>query len=174
MKMRGGLLLFGLLIFWCGNLEAKKENGLSVIVQKTTLDAEKDRATFSDYDSVKRSLGLKLEIKNVSFDDFPKGTIKYDVIVKKWGSAGTYESYSGTEEMPPLLRSQSVRLVVAEVPLVGYEGSAGRNAYMDKIEAYKIVISHGDETTFEVTSSSSFEDLKKKAKPIRKGKKGRN
>ena len=48
---------FTLLILSSGFLAAKTENGLSLEVQKVTLDAEKDRDAFLGWDKVKRALG---------------------------------------------------------------------------------------------------------------------
>lgn len=166
MSRPGVIILLGVSLWCAGVVEAKTENGLTVVVQKTVLDAGKDRNAFLDWNKVTRALGLKLEMKNTSFKDMPEGVLTYVVIVKKWGGDGNLEKYAGSEKVPALLRSQSITEVVGKVPLSGYQTGGNRNEFMDSIEAYQVIISHGGKQTIEVTSSSSFEALSKKARKV--------
>lgn len=167
MKMRYGWLVLGLLTFCGGILEAKTENGLSLIAQKVTLDAEKDRGALIGWDKVKRALGLKLEIRNSSFNDFPEGKINYVVIVKKWGFDDKFERHRGEETLPAMARGQSLSKVIGKVALDGYETGGNRRQFMDTIEAYQVIVTHAGKQTLELTSSNNFKTLNEMAKDAR-------
>ena len=144
------------------HLQAKEENGLRVEVQKSTLS--KDDSRKDGYlDTVDRTLGLKVFIKNISMKDLEPGKIDWIMIVERWGSGPSrFERYKGSEPLPALRTGQELTLTVGESQISGYKGYGG--TYQDKIEGWGVNVSHPNKAPMTITSSSSFERLNAKAK----------
>src|SRR5829696_7946135 len=97
---------------------AEEANGLRLTAQKTLLEKDKDRDAFYEWDKVDKALGIRVAAKNVSFKDLPEGTLDYTVIVKRWGrSPELFESYTGTEKLPAMLKGGETNLIVGKVPM---------------------------------------------------------
>ena len=145
---------------------AEEANGLRVTAQKTTLEKDKDRDAFYDWDKVDKALGLKVAAQNVSFKDMPEGTLSFVVIVKRWGRIPeVFESYSGTVKLPALVKGAEANLTVGKVPLSGYEAGGNRKQFQDTIEGWQIIVKHAGVETIKLTSTGTFEKLQHKAKP---------
>ncbi len=154
------LLLLGLTGF------AVEANGLRLTAQKTVLEKDTQRDNSAYWDHVEKALGLKVAARNVSFKDLPEGTVEYCVIVRRWGhSPALYQSYSGTEKLPALLKGAESNLTIGKVPMKGYESGGNRKQYQDTIEGWQIVAKHSGTETVRITSTSSFDKLLAKAKP---------
>ncbi len=149
-------------------------NGLRLTVQKTMLDSEKNRDQFYDWDKVKKAYALRCDIKNTSFNDLPAGTLRWTVILKKWGRNDLYYRYKGEEEFPALPRGKTIEMIVGKIPIEGYEMNNSRSEYVDSIEGYQVVILHERKETIAFVSPSSFKRLDEKAEDVKgKGKKPR-
>ena len=146
---------------------AEEANGVRLTAQKTLLEKNKDRDGSPYWDTVDKALGLKVNIRNVSFKDIPEGTLEHIVIVKRWGSSPVrYESFTGTDNLPPLGKSAEANLTVGKVALGGYEGLGYNNKYyQDSIEGWQLIAKHDGKVTIKLTSTSSFDKLLAKAKP---------
>jgi hypothetical protein len=148
---------------------AEEANGLRVTVQKTLLERDKDRDAFYGWDKVNKALGLKVAAKNISLKELPEGSLEFKIIVKRWGHRNPelFESYVGTEKFPALAKSGETNLVVAKVPMGGWETTSGRKDYVDTVEGYEIVVRHADKETIRIKSTAGFDKLAAKAKPGR-------
>lgn len=145
---------------------AEEANGLRVTVQKTLLEKEKNRDQFYTWDKVAKALGLKVNARNISFKDMPEGVLEFNVIVKRWGrSTEVFESYTGTEKLPLLLKGAEANLVVGKVPIGGWESSGNRKEFQDSIEGWQVKITHDGKETIKITSNQDFEKVAKKATP---------
>jgi hypothetical protein len=157
--------LCGLLLLTSVGL-AEEANGLRLTAQKTVLDKETNRDAFDQWDKVDKALGLKVAAVNTSFKDLPEGTLEYTVIVKRWGrSPELYESYTGTEKFPALIKGADANLVVGKVPMSGYEIGGNRKQFQDSIEGWQVIVKHADKETIKLTSTAAFVKLLPKAKP---------
>lgn len=160
--LAAALALFGLSLM----AFAEEANGLRVTAQKTLLEKNKDRDNSPYWDTVDKALGLKVNVRNVSFKDMPEGTLECIVVVKRWGSNPVrYESYTGTDNIPPLTKSAEANLTVGKVALGGYEGLGYNKYYQDSIEGWQIIVKHDGKETIKLQSTSSFDKLLAKAKP---------
>ena len=158
----------GLLVSLLANAFAEEANGLRLTAQKTVLEKDKERGALYSYDTVSKSLGLKVAARNVSFKDLPEGTLDYVVLVKRWGfSPARIERYTGSEKLPALLKGAEVSLTLANVPLGGYEAGGNRTRYQDSIEGWQVAAKHSGVETIKITSTSGFDALLKKAVPAR-------
>ena len=143
----------------------EEANGLRVTAQKVLLEKDKDRDAFDQWDKVEKALGLKVVARNVSFKDLPEGTLEYTVIVKRWGRTPEFfESYSGSEKLPALVKGAETNLTVGKVPMSGYEVGGNRKQFQDTIEGWQVVVKHGATETIKIASTSSFDKLLPKAK----------
>ncbi len=145
---------------------AEEKNGVRLSVQKTTLDRNRERNEFSNWDRVDKALALKAEIKNTGFSPREPGEIKFGVIVKKWGTTPViYELYEGTVKLPALKPAEDTKITMGKVPLSGWESSRNRKDYVDSIEAWQVVVLHSGTESVRATSSSAYEKLSERATP---------
>ena len=157
--------LAGLLVLAATGL-AEEANGLRLTAQKTLLEKDKDRDQFYEWDKVEKALGLKVAARNISFKDLPEGTLEYTVIVKRWGrTPELFESYTGSEKLPALVKGAEANLTIARVPLGGWEIGGNRKQFQDSIEGWQVIAKHGGAETIKITSTAAFEKLLPKAKP---------
>src|SRR4051812_8744329 len=131
-----GALIIGFVISVGFGEEA---NGLRLTAQKTLLEKDKNRDAFNEWDKVDKALGIKVAARNISLKDMPEGTLDFIVIVKRWGrSPEVFESYSGTEKLPALLKGGEANLIVGKVPMSGYEIGGNRKQFQDSIEGWQL------------------------------------
>lgn len=155
--------------FFLGAALGEEANGLRLTAQKVTLDKDKDKDAFDQWDKVKKALGLKVAARNTSFKDMPEGTLEYVVLVKRWGRVPeVIESYTGSEKLPALLKGADVNLTIGKVPMSGWEIGGNKKQFSDSIEGWQIVASHEGKQTVKITSTAAFEKLLAKATPARK------
>jgi hypothetical protein len=158
------LFVVGLIV---GTSDAEDANGLRVTVQKTMLERDKNRGSaYEGWDKISKGIGLKVAARNMSFKDMPEGSVEYVIIVQRWGRMPeVFESYSGTEKLPALLKGTEANLTVGNVPLSGYEAGGNRKQFQDSLEGWQVTVKHADKETIKITSNQDFEKLAKKAKP---------
>ncbi len=155
--------------FFLGAASGEEANGLRLTAQKVTLEKDKDKDAFDQWDKVKKALGIKVAARNISFKDMPEGTLEYVVIVKRWGQQPELlESYTGSEKLPALLKGADVNLTIGKVPMSGYEIGGNRKEFSDSIEGWQVIANHEGKQTVKITSTAAFEKLLTKAKPARK------
>ncbi|HEX8312197.1 MAG TPA: hypothetical protein VF614_12815, partial [Chthoniobacteraceae bacterium] len=148
---------------------AEEANGLRVLVQKTTLEREKDRDAFYQWDKVDKALALRVSAKNISFKEMEEGTVSYTVIVKRWGYTPIkYDRHSSSEPFPALKAGAEKDLKIGKVPIGGYEIGGNRKQFQDSIEGWQVVVKHGDKETIKLTSTASFDKLNERAKDAAK------
>lgn len=159
---------WGLLLFVATGF-ADEANGLRVTAQKTVLENESSRQGSSPMQRVEKSLGLKVNGRNISLKDLPEGTLDYTIIVRRWGySPDRYESYVGSEKFPALVKGAETNLTVGEVAVRGYDNLGARKQYQDSIEGWQILVKHEGKETIKLTSTAAFQKLLPKAKPAPK------
>ena len=147
----------------------EEANGMRLTATKITLEKDKDRDAFDQWDKVDKALGLRVTARNMSFKDMPEGTVECIVIVKRWGrSPELLESYSGREKLPALLKGTEANLTIGKVPMSGYEIGGNRKQFQDSIEGWQVIAKHEGKETVRITSTNTFEKLLKKAKPAGK------
>jgi hypothetical protein len=161
--MRPRTLLFLLAIVPFATGLAKDENGMRVEVSKSTISRDDERRRDGYLDKVDRTLGLKIQAKNISMKPLEPGEIEWTIIVERWGySPARFERYKGKQIIEALKPGESVNLTVGQSPVGGYEGYSKQ--YQDKMEAWQVVIRHGGKETITVTSGSTFEKANQRAK----------
>lgn len=160
--MKTLLPLFLALVFTLapGSGWAEEKNGLSVMVNKTTLEKNDVRGAYSYYDRIDRKQGLKAAIKNNSFKEMPEGELIWTILVRKYYSTSV-ESYTGTEKLKALKAAQGVDMVFGNAEITGYNYS-GTSADKDKIE-WQIVIKQDGKEMIKAQSTSTFDSLAKRA-----------
>jgi len=161
--MKTLLPLFLALVFTlaAGTGRAEEKNGLSVMVNKTTLEKNDIRGgAYSYYDRIDRKQGLKAAIKNNTFKEMPEGELIWTILVRKYYSTSV-ESYTGTEKLKALKPAQGVDMVFGNAEITGYSYT-GSSADKDKIE-WQIVIKHDGKEMIKAQSTSTFDALAKRA-----------
>lgn len=163
------VLAAALVMMLAAQVSAQEANGLRLTATKVTLEKDKDRDAFYQWDKVEKALGLKLTARNISLKDFPAGTIEYTVLVRRWGRENeTIESYTGEDKLPVLLKGKDVTLTVGKVPLGGWENSSNRKQFQDSIEGWQLIAKHDGKETVKISSGASFDKMLPKATPARK------
>jgi len=151
-------LVFALLL---GSARAEEKNGLSVMVNKTTIEKNDIRGgAYSYYDRIDRKQGLKAVIKNNTFKDMPEGELIWTILVRKYYSTSV-ESYTGTEKLKALKPAASVDMIVGSADITGYSYT-GTSADKDKIE-WQIIVKHDGKEMIKTQSTSTFDALAKRA-----------
>jgi len=143
-------------------------NGLRLSVQKTTLERGRDNDAFHNWDHVEKALGFRVATKNIAFTAKPEGTIEFAVVVERWGQqTETLEKYQGTEKFPALRAGEEISLVLARIPLAGFETMGNHKQFVDRIEGWRVTVQHEGKTTIQMRSSSTIDKVLERAKPGR-------
>ena len=164
--MKTILTLVATFLIVCHAGFAKEENGMRVEVTKSTIsNDDPDRRGY--FEEVDRTLGLKVQAKNISMKPFDVGELEWIIIIERWGSSTQrLERYKGTQKFDPLKPGESINLTVGKSSIEGYKGWGKR--YQDKIEAWRVIIRHVGVDTITVVSGSAFERANSKAKDASK------
>lgn len=152
------MVLLGVMLLPGLSLLAEEKNGVRLSVQKTTLDKLKTGS--SSWSKVDKSLALRVNIKNTSLKDRPAGRITYDVIVLRYGTE-ELENFSDSVELEALPKGKDVEKELGNIQMSGYESVSNRRDYMDKIEAWKVTITHDGVETVSAVSGGDYERLSK-------------
>jgi len=138
---------------------AVEKNGLSVVVNKTTLENNDTRGTGYYSDRINRTQGLKALIKNTSFKEMPEGEVVWTILVLRWGT-NTIESFTGTEKLKALKPAATTDMVIGKAETGGYKyyGAAEK----DKTE-WQVVVKHAGKETIKLQSTTTFDNLVKRA-----------
>jgi hypothetical protein len=142
----------------CGFSEEK--NGVQVSVAKATL-SKADQHGAMNTDTLDRTQGLKVTVTNTSFKDVPEGEVDWEILVRKHNST-RIESYTGSEKLKALHKSESVDLTIGAVPILGYHD--GAYLEIDKIE-WHIAVKRGGLELLSASSIPGFANLAKRAEP---------
>lgn len=144
--------------------QAAEKNGLSVAVNKTTLENNDTRGAGYYSDRINRTQGLKASIRNMSFKEMPEGEVIWTILVLRWGSS-TINSYTGTEKLKALKPSETADMVIGKAEMGGYKNYGA--AEKDKTE-WQVVVKQGGSEIIKTQSTSTFDNLAKRAvKPSR-------
>lgn len=155
------LLLFaslfsGLLI---PSVFAEEKNGLSVSVTKTTIENNDVRGNGYYSDRINRTQGLKAAIKNLSFKEMPEGELTWTILVLRYYST-TIEKYTGTEKLKSLKPAEATDMIIGKAETSGYRNYGP--ADKDKTE-WQVVVKQGGKEIIKTQSTSSFDNLAKRA-----------
>lgn len=157
-----GALLFAALLI-PPTLSAQEKNGYRILVQKTTLARDDERNQGYYYDKIDRTLGLKVNVRNISMKVKPEAVIEYFLIVKRWGySPMRFEKYTGTEPLPSLKQQEAADFVLGKARIGGYSKNNNKR-YQDEVEAWKVVIKEEGVEVAAFQSGSSFDKVYEKA-----------
>ena len=146
---------------------ADEKGGLLVDVQKKVLNRN-DQNTPKGVGSVNvdRTLSLKVDIKNNSMRDMPESNIAYAVLIQRYASeAGSVERYEGNAKVDAMTIAHGQSVVLGEFPIHGHM-HGGSEHHVDHIIAWKVVIER-DGKKLEFMSTSSFDSMNQRAKPVR-------
>lgn len=140
-------------------LAAVENGGLLVDVQKVSLD--RHDTGYAGETHVDRTMTLKVNIKNNSLKEMPETSLKYVILVQKWGN-GPIKRSEGEVKLEKLLPSRTVSVNVGELHIQGYmDGTSDRN--VDRIAGWKIVIIR-DGRALDFLSNTNFDVLNRRVK----------
>ncbi len=137
---------------------SEEKNGLSLNVQKTTLDRNDMRSGYM-YDRLDRTQGLKITVKNESFKDMGEGALDWQILVRKYLS-NVVMSYKGTEKVKSLKTGEAQDLKIGAAEVTGWRD--GAYTEKDKIE-WQVVVKQDGVEKIRSQSTSSFDTLAKRA-----------
>lgn len=144
-------------------LQAEDKDGYRIIVQKTTLERDDTRGRNLYDDRIDRTLGLKVNFKNISMKEKAEATVDYSIIVSRWGfSTPRYEKYTGSEKLAALKQQEGADLTLGKARIGGY-ANFGNKRYQDKVEAWEVVIKQADGTATSMQSNSSYARMAEKS-----------
>ncbi len=138
---------------------AVEKNGLSVTVNKTTLENNDTRGAGYYSDRINRTQGLKAVIRNMSFKEMPEGEVVWTILVIRWGT-NTVVRFTGTEKLKGLKPAEATDMVIGKANMSGYKyyGSAEK----DKTE-WQVVVNQAGKEIIKAQSTPSFEGLAKRS-----------
>jgi hypothetical protein len=168
-------ILPAVFIFLCvgiGALYAVEKGGLRVEISKRTTSNQDKNTDFGEK-RIDRNMSLKIDVTNTSMHDMPATSVDYVVLIRKpyySYSDGTSNiwRYQGTVPLKQLLASEGTSILLGDFHIGGWQyGNSSQG--MDKLEAWKVVITR-DNQKLEFVSSSSFDSVDKHAKDAPKSK----
>lgn len=141
-------------------LTAAENGGLLVDVQKVSL--ERHDSGYLGETEINRTMGLKINIKNNSMKEVPETTLKYVILLQRWGmETGNIERTQGELKFEKLLASRSVTVNAGEIKIGGHmHGTSDK--HVDRIAGWKITIVR-DGRVLDFLSNSNFDTLNKRA-----------
>ncbi len=137
---------------------AEEKNGISVTVQKVTLDKSDSRGGYY-MERINRTQGLKVTVKNVSFKDMKEGEVDWQILVKRYYASGIV-SYTGTEKLKALKAADGQDMTIGAAQISGWK--EGGSMEKDKIE-WQIIVKQDGIETMRAQSTSTFDSLAKHA-----------
>jgi hypothetical protein len=140
-------------------LHGAEKNGLQVTVAKTTLDRSDQRPGYYYSTRIDRTQGLKVSVKNMSFQPKPEGVVEWQILVQKYYSSDV-ESTKGTEKLQALRGSETTELIIGSANIKGWRDSFDN--VKDKLE-WQVIIKHDGKETIKLNSTSGFDALAKRA-----------
>lgn len=148
-------------------VDAAEKGGLLVEISKKTT-ARNDKVTVNGVGNMEidKDQTLKVDIKNNSSKDLPETPIDSIVLVNRYFTeTANVERYTGTAKIPPLKPGQTTSVDLGSFHIGGHmHGSS--DMHVDKVVAWKVSLTR-DGQKLDFSSSSSFDNLDKKAKPAR-------
>lgn len=148
-------LLVTLLCLACSPLRAEEKNGISLIAAKKTIERADSRSL--SYRNIDRTQALKVTIKNTSFRDMPESELVWNFLVKpSYGT--TRKKVVGREPVKLLRASETLELLVGNVPIVGYRDSSEvKKTDFD----YQLIITQDGKEMIRLESTSNFDTIAK-------------
>lgn len=142
------------------SLTAAENGGLFVDVQKVSL--ERHDTPHPGLTTIDRTMALRINISNNAMKDMPETTLKYVILIQRWGmEVGRIERVEGELKLEPLAHMRTVQVSAGEVHIGGHLHGTGTQ-HVDKMAAWKITIER-DGKSLEFLSNSTFDALNRQA-----------
>ncbi|MCX6966528.1 MAG: hypothetical protein NTZ46_01890 [Verrucomicrobia bacterium] len=162
--MKSWIAVLLLLTLPLATLTAAENGGLSVDVQKVSLERHdgQPRGGMGTM-TIDRKMALRINIQNVSMKELPATTLKYVMVIQRWGlETANYERSQGELQLPKVPPSTTSQVSAGEVTIGGHmHGTSDR--HVDRIAGWKVTIVR-DGKNLDFFSSPSFESLNQKVK----------
>ena len=161
-------LMAGVLLLSSHSLRAEEKNGVSLTVQKKTLDRNDTRGGYYYSDRIDRTQGLAIKVRNTSFKPQPEGEVEWTIIVRRAGySTGGIEGFTGIEKLKSLAASETIDMVAGAAQITGYQNYDYAKDKMD----YQVIVKQEGIEKVRFQTTQGFDVLVKRAR-ITKAKSG--